>query len=143
MKTKLTLAIILFLTSSLTWGDLVVIVNVNNSINTLERKQVIDLFMGRTSVFPNDKLARPFDINDIKNVRANFYRALTGKNEAQVDAYWATLMFAGRMSPPEKMKDEVSVIATVVKNEAAIGYVNRQALPEGVKIVMELQLANE
>jgi ABC-type phosphate transport system substrate-binding protein len=143
MNIKLTSALILIFYSAIACGDMVVIVNANNSIDHLERKQVVDLFMGRTTIFPNKKPARTLDINDTKHFRAAFYKALTGKNEAQVDAYWATLIFAGRMSPPEKIRDEAAVIAAVARNEAAIGYVSRQSLPDGVKIVMELELVNE
>jgi ABC-type phosphate transport system substrate-binding protein len=149
MNIKLTPALILIVYfsiifySSIVCADIVVIVNANNSIDHLERKQVIDLFMGRTTIFPNKNPARTLDIDDTKHFRADFYKALTGKNEAQVDAYWATLIFAGRMSPPEKIRDQAAVIAAVASNEAAIGYVTRQTLPDGVKIVMELQSASQ
>lgn len=126
--------------SSSAYADLLLIVNASNSINSLERKQVVDIFMGRATAFPNQQPAHTLDITS-KNLRATFYKSLTGKNEAQVDAYWATLVFAGRMLPPEKLADEAAVISAVKKNSAAIGYVTRQALPAGVKVVMELPLA--
>jgi ABC-type phosphate transport system substrate-binding protein len=123
--------------SSPTWADLLLIVNTSNSINRLERKQVVDIFMGRATAFPNQQPAHTLDISN-NNLRATFYKSLTGKNAAQVDAYWATLVFAGRMLPPEKLNDEAAVIDAVKKNPAAIGYVTQQTLPAGVKIVMEL-----
>lgn len=126
------------LCSSAAWADLLLIVNANNPVVTLERKQVIDIFMGRATAFPTQQPAHTLDVSDVNNLRAIFYKNLTGKNEAQVDAYWATLVFAGRMSPPEKLPDEAAVIKAVKNNPAAIGYVTRQTLPAGVKIVMEL-----
>jgi ABC-type phosphate transport system substrate-binding protein len=121
------------------WADLLLIVNSNNSISNLERKQVVDIFMGRSTAFPNQQPAHTIDISSTNNLRAIFYKQLTGKSEAQVDAYWATLVFAGRMSPPEKLPSEAAVIKAVKNNPAAIGYVTRQTLPIGVKVVMELQ----
>lgn len=118
-------------------ADLLLIVNAKNPIERLERKQVMDIYMGRVSAFPNQHPAHTLDVTS-GDLRAEFYKTLTGKTEAQVDAYWATLIFAGRMSPPQKLSDEAAVIKAVKSNGDAIGYVSRQALPAGVKIVMEL-----
>jgi ABC-type phosphate transport system substrate-binding protein len=127
------------LTCSLSaWADLLLIVHADNPVAALERKQVVDIFMGRATAFPNQQPAHALDVSGANNVRAIFYKSLTGKNEAQVDAYWATLVFAGRMLPPEKLPNEAAVITAVKNNPAAIGYVTRQTLPAGVKVVMEL-----
>ncbi len=140
MRAHLLLLLLALSCSSPAWADLLLIVNSNNSINTLERKQVVDIFMGRATAFPNQQPAHTLDVVNANNLRAIFYKSLTGKNEAQVDAYWATLVFAGRMLPPEKLADEATVIKTVKNNPAAIGYVTRQTLPAGVKVVMELSI---
>jgi ABC-type phosphate transport system substrate-binding protein len=138
MRAHSLLFILALITSPLTWADLLLIVNSKNSTVALERKQVIDIFMGRTTVFPNQQPAHTLDVVNSKNLRAVFYKNLTGKNEAQVDAYWATLVFAGRMLPPEKLPDEAAVINAVKNNSAAIGYITRQTLPEGIKVVLEI-----
>jgi len=129
----------LALTCSLpAWADLLLIVHADNPVTALERKQVVDIFMGRTTAFPTQQPAQALDVTGTGNVRAVFYKSLTGKNEAQVDAYWATLVFAGRMLPPQKLPNEAAVIKAVKNNSAAIGYITRQTLPAGVKVVMEL-----
>lgn len=142
MRAHLLLSVLLLAVSSSSRaeGDLLLIVNSKNSVTNLERKQVVDIFMGRTTAFPNQQPAHPVDIDNANNLRAIFYKNLTGKNEAQVDAYWATLVFAGRMLPPEKLPDEAEVIKAVKNNRAAVGYVTRQTLPAGIKIVMELSV---
>lgn len=134
--------LLLFLTALLLSGairaEILVIVNSANSITTLEHKQIVDLFMGRVSAFPNRQPAQPLDLKAGNPLRAVFYKSLTGKSEAQVDAYWATLIFAGRMSPPAQFATEAALIQKVAKDPSAIAYVTRQALPKGVKVVMEL-----
>ncbi|WP_238582374.1 hypothetical protein [Cellvibrio sp. OA-2007] len=135
---KLLISIILLGFSNLLQADTLVIVNAQNPISRMEHKQVVDLFMGRSSVFPDRQPAQTLDLKAGTPVRASFYKTLTGKSEAQVDAYWATLVFAGRMSPPKQLTDEQQVIAEVAANPSAIAYVNRQPLPASVKIVMEL-----
>lgn len=137
MRTKILTLLLTLLWSFAARADLLLIVNAHNPVDKLERKQVVDIYMGRTSAFPDQNPARTLDISG-GSLRAEFYKTLTGKTEAQVDAYWATLIFAGRMSPPEKLSDEAAVIGAVKTNKAAIGYVTRQPLPPGVKVVMEL-----
>ena len=133
----------LFLIVALTLGaplqaEILVIVNAKNSLIDIERKQIVDLFMGRTTTFPGNAPAHTLDLKAGTPLRAHFYKTLTGKNEAQVDAYWATLVFAGRMTPPKQLSDESALISEVASNPAAIAYVSTQTLPTTVKIVMEL-----
>lgn len=135
---KTLLLMIALMCSGLAQAEILVIVNAQNSVITLEKKQVVDLFMGRVSAFPNGQSAETLDLKTGTPLRARFYKTLTGKNEAQVDAYWATLIFAGRMSPPKQLADEQTLIAEVASNTEAIAYVTRQALPQNVKIVTEL-----
>lgn len=135
---KTLLLMIALMCSGLAQAEILVIVNAQNSVTTLEKKQVVDLFMGRVSAFPNGQSAETLDLKTGTPLRAHFYKTLTGKNEAQVDAYWATLIFAGRMSPPKQLADEQTLIAEVASNTEAIAYVTRQALPKNVKIVTEL-----
>lgn len=133
-----TLAVLLGL-SHLLQADVLVIVNSANPIDHLERKQVVDLFMGRVSAFPTGAPAQTLDLQTGSPGRALFYKSLTGKSEAQVDAYWATLVFAGRMSPPKQLTNDNALIAAVTENVAAIAYVSPRELPASVKVVMELK----
>ncbi len=137
MRTLMMLIIALIISGPLQ-ADILVIVNAQNPVATLEKKQVVDLFMGRVSAFPGGAPAQTLDLKTGTPLRADFYKRLTGKSEAQVDAYWATLVFAGRMSPPKQFIDDLALIGEVTKNKMAIAYVSRQVLPGGVKVVIEL-----
>ena len=135
---QLLLLLLLWLPTSALAADILVIVHASNPLTQLQPKQVVDLFMGRTTSFPGGAAARPLDWNAGLPQRKSFYKSLTGKSEAQVDAYWATLIFAGRMSPPKQFPDAKSIIAAVTTDPQAIAYVPAQQLPKGVKVVMEL-----
>lgn len=130
--------LLLWLPTSALAADILVIVHASNPLTQLQPKQVVDLFMGRTTSFPGGAAARTLDWNAGLPQRESFYKSLTGKSEAQVDAYWATLIFAGRMSPPKQFPDAKSIIAAVTTDPQAIAYVPAQQLPKGVKVVMEL-----
>jgi ABC-type phosphate transport system substrate-binding protein len=133
----LTLFLLLSLSSWLQ-AEVLVIVNANNPVDSLEPKQVVDLFMGKKRAFANGYPAQTLDLASGTPLRAQFYRALTGKSEAQIDAYWATLIFAGRMAPPKQFSDDQQVIEAVAANPSAIAYVSPQDLPDSVKVIMQL-----
>lgn len=119
-------------------ADIVVIVNANNSVNAMERKEVVDLFMGRVTAFDNGLPAKTYDLPSGTPLRAGFYKSLAGKSEAQIDAYWATLIFAGRMLPPVMKPSADEIITAVANDRSAIAYVPEQNLPPTVKVIMEL-----
>lgn len=135
---RLMMCIFVLMFSGALQAQILVIVNAKNPVTHLEHKQVVDLFMGRVSVFPDKQPAQTFDLKTGTPLRIGFYKTLTGKSEAQVDAYWATLVFAGRMSPPKQLVDEKTLIKEVAADPAAIAYVSKQPLPANVKVVMEL-----
>lgn len=68
-------------------------------IETLSRTDVINIFMGRFRQLPSGATAQPIDI-PVSPVRAQFYRVLVNKEPAEMNAYWARLVFARRTVPP-------------------------------------------
>lgn len=129
------------LLASLAQAQILVIVHAQNPLAQLEQKQLVDIFMGRVASFPGGNPAQPLDLKPGSPGRGAFYKTLTGKSEAQVDAYWATLVFGGRMSPPRQLDSDPALVQAVAANPAAIAYVARQPLPKGVKVVLELDVA--
>ncbi|MFN4291866.1 MAG: hypothetical protein ACK4E7_13440 [Permianibacter sp.] len=119
-------------------AELHVVVHVSNPVNQLSKKQIVDIFMGRVTVFPDQSAVTALDLTPGDPLRARFYLALTGKSEAQIDAYWATLIFAGRMSPPTQLEDQAQLIERIRQNRHAIGYVESTRLPPHLKSVLTL-----
>ena len=118
-------------------AEIVIIGNIQNTQQQLTQLQVQDIFMGRTRAFPGGKFALPFDQLDL---REEFYQKLTDRPIAQINAYWARLMFSGQTSPPTKLPDDQSMIKMVQENEGAIGYIDKINADE--QIVRILLLLN-
>lgn len=117
-----------------------VVVNASNAVASLSKRQVMELYMGRSSSFPDGQPALALDLLPGSEARVRFFAALTGKSEALVDAYWAQLVFAGRMSAPRQLADPAAVLAEVGTETSAIGYVPPTKLPATVKLVLRLEL---
>ena len=122
-------------------AGIVVIVHPDNPVNSLSRNQVIDIFMGRFTCFPNGSIALPIDQAPDCQTRNDYYRLLVGKSVSQVNAYWARLLFTGRATPPRPLDSAVKVLEAVSNNRDAIAYINEQDSTASVKIVYRLEEA--
>lgn len=114
---------------------IVVIVNKDNPMDNFSRRDLVDLYMGRNLYFPDGALAIRLDLPPASAIRESFYQQLVGKSVAEVNAYWARLLFTGRASPPQAMESSIKVIEAVNKNRNAIGYINEEDLVDSVKVV--------
>lgn len=125
---------IVLLASPLQAG-IVVIVNSENSTSNFSQRQLVDLFMGRDLYFPDGTMALRLDQSPKSQVRHDFYKNLVGKSVAQINAYWARLLFTGRASPPLVMSDSEGVLKAIKNNANAVGYINESELDSSVKVV--------
>ncbi len=116
-------------------ADIAVVVNPKNQVRKLSKRQVTDLFMGRYVAFPGGMLALPLDLPVGDNTRDVFYKKISGKSVAQVNAYWAKLIFSGRATPPQVAPGKKEVTEMVANNKNAIAYMNIKDVTSKVKIV--------
>ena len=119
--------------------DITVIANSNNEMGTLTRKQIADIYMGRITSLPNGSIPLPLDYQGDSAVRSHFYQSITGKNMAQINAYWARLSFTGQGNPPRRLADKAAILQVVGKNPGAVGYVDNVAPDANVTPVMILK----
>lgn len=116
---------------------IVVVVNQASGIETLSRTDVINIFMGRFRQFPSGVSAQPIDM-PVSAVRTQFYRALINKEPAEINAYWARLVFAGRTSPPIQTETQDDVLKVLRATPGGVAYLERSHVTNREKIVFEL-----
>lgn len=116
-------------------AEIVVVVNHANPADSLSRREVVDLYMGRTQFFADGSLVLRLDQAPQSKERQEFYRGLVNKSVAEVNAYWAKLLFSGRASPPQVVEGNKAVLAAVRDNKNAIGYVDSAFVNDSVKVV--------
>ncbi len=120
-------------------AELVVVVNAENPLSSLSSRQLIDLYMGRYNSYPNGESANTTDLPEKSKEREYFYRMLVGKSAAQINAYWARLLFTGKSEPPQTVRSSADVIALVKDNKNAIAYINEADLVDGLKVVYRFE----
>lgn len=115
-----------------------VVVSAQSPVRTLEQKDVLALYTGRTRTVPGSDTATPIDQQRDGLARADFYQALTGMDIARINSYWARLHFTGQVQPPQAVGDDGAVIQRLRADPAAIGYVLREPQSPAVRVVLRL-----
>ena len=123
-------------------ADVFVVVPTSSSVHTMSQKELVDLYMGRSRAFPDGTFALPFDLPRDHPGRAEFYRALTGMDMAQINSYWSRLMFSGQTLPPQPLPGEQAMLDLVRRNPSAVGYALQEpAADRGLRVVLVLKVA--
>jgi ABC-type phosphate transport system substrate-binding protein len=110
-----------------------IIVNPGNSITSLTKKEVSDLFLKKKTTWANGSDAKPVDLTSDSKVREDFTQQVHGKSISAIRNYWQQMTFLGTTTPPPEKSSDTDVIEFVKKNAGAIGYVSSGATTEGVK----------
>ena len=103
----------------------------------LTRDQAEKLYLGRSSTFSD---GTPASLVDLPNgqVRDEFYLKLTGKNPAQIQAYWSRLVFTGRALPPKEARSLAEARQWLTDTPNLIGYLDRNEPTTGMRILLRL-----
>jgi len=118
--------------------SIVVVANPASGVTTLSRNEVINIFLGSFRQLPTGRVASPVDLPVGHPVRAEFYRRLVGKSPAEINTYWARLVFSARTRPPiqaERLQDALSLVQG---SETAITYLERSQVKGPLRVVFEL-----
>ena len=120
-------------------ADFYLVVQSANPQPSLTQKEAVDLFMGRSRAFRNGDPAKVYDLPRDSAQRAEFYQRLTGMGSAQVNSYWARLMFSGQTMPPLSVSDEEAMIETVKGQPSAIGWVHRPPTDKNLRVLLVIK----
>jgi ABC-type phosphate transport system substrate-binding protein len=116
-------------------ADVVVVVSARNPVTKLSENQVVDLFLGKASRFPDGSQALPIDQVEGSPEREEFYQQITGKSAAQLKAYWSKIIFTGRGQPPRELSSGIEVRKFIAANPDAIGYIDMNLVDASVRVV--------
>lgn len=125
----------LLIVSALAIADVVPIVSPGNPVDSLAENELANIFLGKTSRFPNGENAVPLDQSESSSMRNEFYSEHTGKSAAQIKAHWSKMIFTGRGKPPRMFDSSDEIKQWVAQNPNAIGYIDRDQADDSVKIL--------
>ncbi len=100
---------------------------------------MVNLFFGRSRQLFNGIEAQVADLQDTHPDREHFYRALVGKELADINAYWARQLFSGHLRPPPQLKTSEEMLRWVAERPGGVGYVDLRQADARVRVVYELK----
>ena len=113
-------------------AEIVVIVNKDNPASRMFSEQASQVFLGKSAMFT------PVDQAEGSKIRADFYQKVADKDPAQVKAIWSKLVFTGKATPPKEYKSNAEVKKAVADDPKAIGYIDKSAVDDSVKVILTL-----
>lgn len=128
---KTILAAGLALAAAVASAEVAVIVSAKSSASSLTADEISNIYLGKSTTM------KPVD--NSTPVRSQFYSKVAGKDEAQVKAIWSKLVFTGKATPPKALPSNADVVKAVAADPNAIGYVEKSAVDDTVKVVLEVK----
>jgi hypothetical protein len=117
-------------------ADVVAVVSSMSQITTLTRTQVMDIFLGKRTRFPDGSAAIPIDQAEGSAARDEFYTRLAEMSPAQVKSFWARIIFTGRGQPPKTVATDVEAKRLLVADPNTIGYIDKSLVDSSVRVVL-------
>ena len=136
MKTtigKMLLAAGLYAAGVPAFAEIVVIVNPKNPATRMFSEQAGQFFIGKSALFT------PVEFNEGAAIRNEFYSKVLQKEPAQVKAIWSKLVFTGKGTAPKEYHSAAEVKKAVAADVSAIGYIDKSAVDDSVKVILTVQ----
>jgi ABC-type phosphate transport system substrate-binding protein len=115
--------------------EVVPVVSAKSSVTALNPNQVADIFLGKSTRFPDGSVAVPIDLAEESPLRERFYTVFTGKSPAQLKAHWSKIIFTGRGQPPRQVPGSAEAKKAVAENPNAIAYIDAKQVDSSVRVL--------
>jgi ABC-type phosphate transport system substrate-binding protein len=117
-------------------ADVVAVVSSKSPVTTLSKNQILDIFLGKRTSFPDGSSAVPIDQTEGSAVRDEFYSKMAGMSPPQVKAFWSKIIFTGRGQPPKTVASSLEAKKLLVANLNAISYIDQSLVDSSVRVVL-------
>lgn len=118
-------------------GGLLVIASPQVPYDTISVEKLADIYMLRKTFWPNQTQVVPVNHEASSVERKIFSEAVFNLSPQELAEYWNKLRFQGKFPPLVQTSDQ-AVLGFVRNVSGAIGYINADQQPTGVKILIRL-----
>lgn len=134
---RILLTVAALLAPGLGKAELVLVASARSAGIELNHERAENLYLGNTTTLAD---GTPVKLIDLPNgmLRDDFYLKLTGKNPAQIRAYWSRQVFTGRALPPREAGSVAEARQWLTDIPNLIGYLERADVPAGARILLRL-----
>jgi hypothetical protein len=122
--------------SSTVSADVVAVVSSRSPITSLSKSDVMNIFLGKRTRFPDGSSAVPIDQSEGSAAREEFYSRYADMSAAQIKAFWSKIIFTGRGQPPKAVANGEEAKKLVAANLNAIAYIDETMVDSSVRVVL-------
>jgi ABC-type phosphate transport system substrate-binding protein len=101
-------------------------------VGPLSKDQLSNLYLGRSFEY---KLV---DLPEGSPTRDQFYKKLADRDQSQIKAMWARVIFTGKGQAPQVANDAAAVKKALTADPKAIAYIDKSAVDSSVKVLLSL-----
>jgi ABC-type phosphate transport system substrate-binding protein len=112
-----------------------VIVHPSNGSQAFTRRELSDLFLKKTTRWPDGAAVVPVEPPERSITRLHFLSGVMGRTAFALKVFWKRRVADGRDVPPVERPSDVDVVAFVRETPGAIGYVSPETDVTGVKVL--------
>jgi len=112
-----------------------VVVHPENRVSALTPEELSDLFLKRSTRWPDGTAVLPVDQPANSRARETFSKAVFGRSPTAMVAHWQQQIFSGRGVPPPQFETDSAVLEYVASNVGAVGYISATAQLGKVNVV--------
>ncbi|MEI6146877.1 MAG: phosphate ABC transporter substrate-binding protein [Methylococcales bacterium] len=133
---SLMLSVTLLLSSTIVHSEpIVIVVSATSPVSKLDKEQVANLFLGKSSSFPDGSAAMPIEQTDNTAAHEEFHKQVTEKSASQLKSYWSKMIFSGKGTAPKEVSSNAELLKLLASNPAMIGYIDKNAVDKTVKVI--------
>ena len=118
-----------------TQAEIVVVMSAKSNITNLSKETVAAIFLDKISSFPDGNQAVPIEQGEDQEAYKEFHKIVTEKSDAQLNAYWAKMVFSGKGNPPQAVANNAEVLKMIAANPIMIGYLEKSTVNRTVRVV--------
>jgi ABC-type phosphate transport system substrate-binding protein len=112
-----------------------VIVHPGNPVTSIDERFLRNAYLRKEIEWSDGQAILPVDLVTRYSVRDQFTHHVLKKTAAQLKSYWNQRLFSGKGVPPPEADVSADVIAYVLANPGAVGYLPADLDPGGAKVV--------
>ncbi len=113
-----------------------VIAHPDNPVTSVSRGFLRDAFLKKSTEWGGGEAILPVDLSWRFAERRAFTEQVVQKTPTQVKNYWNQQIFSGKGVPPPEADSPRAVIAYVLANPGAVGYIPSNVDPAGAKVLV-------
>lgn len=134
---KGTVAVLLLtsLFTTQTQADIAVVVSSSTNIDSISKREVKSIYLGKSRKLPNGQFAIPINQPEWTKLYSDFNNKIIDKSTESLNEHWSERKFSGKGTPPRIIDGDASIKRFLNSIPGTIGYIDSASVDSSVKVI--------